>query len=241
MKKVSHCVFCILASATLASQACASIDSAEGTGATSEALVSWLTNEQWLMPGQALSESCYYRATMQTDGNLVLTSNAATRTPYWATGTVGSGGYARMQSDGNFVIYNWADNPVWAVGTWGNPGAWLDMQSDGNLVVYSSNNSPLWASGTVRENVGSTNCFGSNFALTDVYFGWDARGGDYSSLVLDQPRASWCAYFCSQDSRCQLSTYVPPGIQNARAVCWLKDSAVTWVADSRMVSGIIVH
>jgi hypothetical protein len=172
--------------------------------------VSRLTDEQWLMPAQALSSGCYYRATMQTDGNLVLTSNASTRTPYWSTGTAGSGGYARMQSDGNFVIYNWADNPVWAAGTQGNPGARLDMQSDGNLVVYSGSNSPLWASGTVGENLGSSNCLGSNFALTDVYFGWDVRGGDYTSLILDQPRASWCAYFCSQDSRCQPSPTCRP-------------------------------
>lgn len=203
--------------------------------------VSSLTTEQWLMPGQSLTKSCYYRATMQTDGNLVLTKNAATRTPYWATGTAGSGAYARMQSDGNFVIYNWADSPVWATGTYGNPGARVDMQSDGNLVVYSGAGSPRWSSGTAGANLGSTNCALSNFALTDVYFGWNAFGGDYASLLLDQPRASWCAYFCSQDSRCQSFTYVPPGIQNARAVCWLKDKSVTWTADSRMVSGVIVR
>jgi hypothetical protein len=205
------------------------------------AQVSRLTTEQWLMPGQALTNGCYYRATMQTDGNLVLTKNAATRTPYWASGTAGSGAYGRMQSDGNFVIYNWADSPVWATGTQGNPGARLDTQTDGNLVVYSSTNSPRWSSGTAGAILGSTNCYSSNFALTQVYFGWDARGGDYSSIILDQPRASWCAYFCSQDSRCKLFTYVPPGIQNARAVCWLKDSTVTWAADSRMVSGAIVR
>jgi hypothetical protein len=200
--------------------------------------VSTLLSEQWLMPGQALTLGCYYRATMQTDGNLVLTSSGS---PYWATGTAGSGGFGRMQADGNFVIYNWADSPVWATGTNGNPSSRLDMQSDGNLVLYSSSNWPLWASGTSGENVGSTSCGGSNFALTNVYFGWDAAGGDYSSLLLDQPRASWCAYFCSQDSRCQLFTYVPPGIQNAKAVCWLKDSTATWRSDSRMVSGTIVH
>jgi hypothetical protein len=65
----------------------------------------------------------------------------------------------------------------------------------------------------------------------NLVVGWNAIGGDYTSLILGQPRASWCAYFCSQDSRCQRFTYVPPGIQNVQAVCWLKDSAVTWVAD----------
>jgi len=145
------------------------------------------------------------------------------------------------QTDGNVVLYDGPSSPLWASNTSGRSSTSLIMQSDGNLVVYSSSNSPRWASGTASANLGSTNCFGSNFALTDVYFGWNAAGGDYTSLILAQPRASWCAYYCSQDSRCQLFTYVPPGIQNAQAVCWLKDSAVTWVADSRMVSGIIVQ
>ena len=198
---------------------------------------SQLTNEQWLMPSQALTSSCYYRATMQPDGNLVLSSNG-TASPYWSTGTAGRGAYARMQSDGNFVVYNWADNPVWAAST---RGARVVMQVDGNLVVYNASNSPLWSSNTAGESIASTNCYGSNFALTDVYAGWNASGGDYTHFTLGQARASWCAYYCSQDSRCKTFTYVPPGIQGSQAVCWLKDRAVSWYADSRMVSGVIVH
>jgi len=197
---------------------------------------SQLTNEQWLMPSQALTNGCYYRATMQSDGNLVLTSSG-TLSPYWSTGTSGTGAYARMQSDGNFVVYNWADGPVWAAST---RGTRTTMQEDGNLVVYSGN-SPQWSSGTAGERAASSNCAGSNFALTDVYAGWNASGGDYTHFTLGQARASWCAYYCSQDARCETFTYVPPGIQGSQAVCWLKDRPVSWYADDRMTSGIIVH
>ena len=209
-------------------------------GQVAAASPSQLTNEQWLMPSQTIASSCYYRATMQPDGNLVLSSNG-TASPYWSTNTAGSGGYARMQSDGNFAVYNWADSFVWAAWTQNNPNARVAMQTDGNLVVYNSRNTPVWSSGTWGESIGSNNCSGSNFAVTQVYAGWNASGGDYTHVALSQPRASWCAYYCSQASRCKAFTYVPPGIQGSQAQCWLKDGAYTWYSDNRMTSGIILR
>jgi hypothetical protein len=53
-----------------------------------------------------------------------------------------------MQADGNFVLYNDANQAAWASGSWGsgrvNP--FLEMQNDGNLVVYHNGRSPLWTS-----------------------------------------------------------------------------------------------
>lgn len=211
-----------------------------GAAAPASATPSQLTNEQWLMPNQAVTDGCYYRATMQQDGNFML-SSSGTLSKYWSTGTAGNGAYARMQSDGNFVVNNWADSAVWATGTGGHPNAHARLQDDGSWVVEDTNNATLWSSYTGGEVVHSSNCSGSNFAVTQVYFGWNGSGGDYRVIALDQPRASWCAYYCSQDSQCKTFTYVPPGIQGAKAMCWLKDRPVTWYADSRMVSGIIVH
>jgi len=201
---------------------------------------SQLTNEQWLMPSQTIASSCYYRATMQTDGNFVLSSNG-TSSPYWSTGTAGSGGYARMESNGNFSVFNWADGAVWSAWTQGNNNARVTMQVDGNLVVYNAGNAPVWSSNTSGESIGSNSCSGSNFAVTQVYFGWNASGGDYTHFAMAQPRASWCAYYCSQESRCKAFTYVPPGIQGSQPVCWLKDRAYTWYSDNRLTSGIIVR
>ena len=49
-----------------------------------------------------------------------------------------------MQSDGNLVLYNQANTPLWHTNTYGNPGARAVLQTDGNFVVYSSTNAPLW-------------------------------------------------------------------------------------------------
>lgn len=211
-----------------------------GAAVPASAAPSRLTNEQWLMPSQAITDGCYYRATMQSDGNFMLSSNG-TASQYWSTGTAGIGAYARMQGDGNFAVYNWADNAVWQTGTGGHPNAHARLQTDGSWVVEDTSNANLWTSYTGGDVLGSTNCSGSNFAVTQVYFGWNGSGGDYTHFSLGQPRASWCAYYCSQDSRCKTFTYVPPGIQGSQAVCWLKDRPVSWYPDSRMVSGVIVH
>jgi hypothetical protein len=80
-----------------------------------------------------------------------------------------------FQHDGNLVLYNPKNQPVWATGTdltkatsfvvqrdgnmvlydrikplWasntsGNPGAYLSVQGDGNLVVYNKSNRPIFA------------------------------------------------------------------------------------------------
>lgn len=62
---------------------------------------------------------------------------------------------AIVQSDGNFVLYNAANAPLWHTATNGNPGARLVMQSDGNLVIYTTVNKPLWSTGT-SGNAGSS-------------------------------------------------------------------------------------
>lgn len=86
---------------------------------------------------------------MQTDGNLVLyVSNGKV----WGAGTNRStpGNFAVMQADGNFVVYDVWQNPIWATGTNG-PNTYLYLQSDGNMVIYRafliagvSTLTPLW-------------------------------------------------------------------------------------------------
>ncbi|MFC6983053.1 hypothetical protein [Streptomyces cirratus] len=72
----------------------------------------------------------------------------------WSTNTWGPGAYARMQSDGNFVVYKkdggeGKGGALWATGTWNNPGARLVFRPDGNLVLVTANSDAvLWQSGT---------------------------------------------------------------------------------------------
>ncbi|MGB4420680.1 MAG: hypothetical protein WBI29_02695 [Candidatus Saccharimonadales bacterium] len=54
----------------------------------------------------------------------------------------------RMQYDGNLVLYDINNKPLWASRTNGRGGVILRMQYDGNLVIYTANNKSVWATGT---------------------------------------------------------------------------------------------
>jgi hypothetical protein len=173
---------------------------------------------------------------MQVDGNLVTYRQSSA---VWASGTDGSvGGYAVFQGDGNFVIRNWNDSPVWATGTNGFPNARLVQQADGNLVVYNGS-SALWDSGYVDGDPLAQTCSRLT-KKTLVQSNTDRLGGDYQDVVPAQARASWCGYFCAQDSACKAYTYVPPGVKDANPHCYLKNTVPAASAHTGFVSGKII-
>jgi len=53
-----------------------------------------------------------------------------------------------MQGDGNLVIYDTSNKPLWSSGTAGRGVSKFIMQEDGNLVIYDRNGAPSWSSGT---------------------------------------------------------------------------------------------
>ncbi|HSW80330.1 MAG TPA: cohesin domain-containing protein [Candidatus Saccharimonadales bacterium] len=59
---------------------------------------------------------------------------------------------ARMQSDGNFAVYNASNVPLWSTKTSGHPGAHAILQTDGNFVIYSTANKALWSAQTYWYN-----------------------------------------------------------------------------------------
>ena len=83
---------------------------------------------------------------LQQDRNLVLYKGGSPA--YQAPNAYSNGNTAIMQDDGNFVLYDVNNEPVWASNTAGNPGAYLAVQEDGNLVVYNQDGNPLWAANT---------------------------------------------------------------------------------------------
>jgi hypothetical protein len=114
--------------------------------------------EWWAAKGERSSlVSCdkRFELIMQRDGNVVLYQNDKDdRQALWATGTtpwwnmLDSGEDAVMQEDGNFVVYGFNRQALWASDTDHHPGAWLIVQDDGNLVIYGPDDKPLWASNT---------------------------------------------------------------------------------------------
>jgi len=64
--------------------------------------------------------------------------------PVWDSHTDGKGTILAMQADGNLVIYAPGGKAVWHSNTYGNPGSSLAFQEDGNLVIFNRNSKPIW-------------------------------------------------------------------------------------------------
>ncbi|MEH0396258.1 FG-GAP-like repeat-containing protein [Streptomyces sp. NPDC019826] len=120
------------------------------TGATAAradntVLGSRLTPGQRLLPGETLA-SASAKLTMQTDGNLAITSNAGK--VLWSTGTTDAGATALLDTGGNLVVRNSADTAnLWEAGTSAAGGAAV-LQDRGNFVVLNAQAQSVWSSGT---------------------------------------------------------------------------------------------
>jgi len=103
---------------------------------------------QYLYPndGVVYSPSGQYRIQYQGDGNLVLVDTSTDPwTPVWATATnYGTPGEVAMQWDGNLVVYDSDNDPLWSSGTAGNDGAYLVVGDDGHLIICDANGVPIW-------------------------------------------------------------------------------------------------
>ncbi|PRY51913.1 D-mannose binding lectin [Geodermatophilus tzadiensis] len=103
---------------------------------------------QELTAGQALrSADGRYRATMQTDGNLVVQAPDG-RVP-WASGSYGAGARLVMQTDGNLVVYA-GTRALWDSRTWGSGATRLVLQDSGDLRLVRADGSTAWSTGRDR-------------------------------------------------------------------------------------------
>ncbi|MCL6755064.1 hypothetical protein KBT16_30460 [Nostoc sp. CCCryo 231-06] len=69
-------------------------------------------------------------------------------------------------------------------------------------------------------------------------FGRDRAGSDYRSFTTSSAFASVCQQSCVNDNRCSAYTYVRPGVQGARAVCYFKSVTPAPTPNSCCVSGV---
>jgi hypothetical protein len=88
---------------------------------------------------------------MQTDGNLVLYQNIKSKSPQdtgvpvWSSLTQGNrGAYAKMQTDGNLVVYAPNGRDLWHSHTFNHTGASLIMTDDGSALILDWQ--PTWSS-----------------------------------------------------------------------------------------------
>ena len=63
-------------------------------------------------------------------------------------------------------------------------------------------------------------------------------GKDYKNFELDTPDPGLCQKACADDPNCQAYTYVKPGIQGAKARCWLKKTVPPAQSNNCCVSGV---
>ena len=68
--------------------------------------------------------------------------------------------------------------------------------------------------------------------------GIDIPGGDYQNFPIDGNVPSACQGMCAKDAMCKAWTWVDPGVQNPKAMCWLKSSVPAPVANLHATSGI---
>ncbi|MGW1174904.1 RHS repeat-associated core domain-containing protein [Kitasatospora sp. NPDC002543] len=102
-----------------------------------------------LNPGESVRSNSV-QLTMQTDGNLVLTS-LRTGLVTWSTNTANHpGAWATMQDDGNFVVYDPQRVPLWSSQSWIGPNSkyFAVVQDDGKFMVYAPGWVPKWDSKT---------------------------------------------------------------------------------------------
>jgi len=67
----------------------------------------------------------------------------------------------------------------------------------------------------------------------------DRPGSDYHRFLEPRPRS--CYHACRNDRRCRAWTWVKPGVQEAQAVCYLKNAMPPPVTNSCCTSGVIVR
>jgi hypothetical protein len=66
---------------------------------------------------------------------------------------------------------------------------------------------------------------------------FDRPGQDYKNFELDS-NANTCEFACTKDAQCKAWTYVKPGVQGAKARCWLKTGVPPLRSNGCCISGL---
>lgn len=115
--------------------------------------MSSINQDNNLFAGQSIQSSNGHHLVMQNDGNLVLYRSVHNHDPSnatWSSNTYGRGDGCRftVQGDGNAVIYDANNSPIWASNTNGQShGPYsATVEDSGHFVVWDGTGRRLWAS-----------------------------------------------------------------------------------------------
>ncbi len=148
----------ILKSIVFAAIAFAAVVGCGDEGDSDEAPCGELQDGATLRPGESITScSGSYLFINQNDGNVVLYRGVeeSTRSPLWASNTVGSHRGVLTLRSGNLRLTDTSGKTLYESDTEGHPGATFIMQNDGNGVIYDSAKSAVWATNTVDSGGGS--------------------------------------------------------------------------------------
>jgi hypothetical protein len=84
-----------------------------------------------------------------------------------------------LQPDGNLVLYNALNAPIWSSGTYNQSVSFLALQGDGNLVLFGTGDrGPIWSTGTWNAN-------GATLRLQDdgnlVIYRWNSQAAAWDT------------------------------------------------------------
>lgn len=71
-----------------------------------------------------------------------------------------------------------------------------------------------------------------------IEYDTDRMYGDYKDFDLPEANYILCQNACANDANCKAFTYVKPGVQAARARCWLKNSVPSGYANTNCITGL---
>ncbi len=108
----------------------------EGTCEPTPCASQLLTSEALQAGVQRCSENREYQLRMTADGDLVLSKGNVL---LWSAGTCcGADNHAKMQADGNLVVYNGSGTALWSSKTADKAGATLTVENNGSAVIRQS-------------------------------------------------------------------------------------------------------
>jgi D-alanyl-D-alanine carboxypeptidase len=177
-----------------------------GAPARADAIGGEIQPETVLGPGEIVtSASGAAHLDMETNGDLVLYAQDGTRV--WETGTGGEGNIAKIQGDGNFVVYTAAGQPIWHVASHDDAGATLTVQDDLRLVLRGAGGRVLWQTMGPMVNI--------DFARRVDLVQRDLREAGWpAGLLLSRPFYGGYRTFAQQQAiirRCPSCTRAGPG------------------------------